>query len=238
MEIYERLSRVYDLGWSDFALKYLDFVENIIDERFLHKAKILDLACGTGNLALALGKRGHTVHGVDICPQMINKARLKTTGLPGITFDVCDMVQFTSFEKYDIVLCTFDSINYLCELNDVNTLFLRVATVLNKSGIFVFDSNTTRHYINRHHGTHQREFNGESFIHKCRYDPDKKEAVTEFIFPDGARETHRQRPYDLAELEPMLNELNLFVVKTFSRLDQSPYDKDSERIFCVAERRD
>ena len=199
---------------------------------------MLDLACGTGNLALALAKRGHTVHGIDICPQMIDRARLKTTGMPGVTFDVCNMVDFSSMEKFDITLCTFDSVNYLCNLNDLETLLLRVATVLNKSGIFIFDSNTDHHYINRHHGTHQREFDGESFLHKCRYEPDKKEAVTEFIFPDGAKEIHYQRPYDLAELEPLLNDVNLFVIKSFSRFDRTPYDETSERLFCVAERRD
>jgi demethylmenaquinone methyltransferase/2-methoxy-6-polyprenyl-1,4-benzoquinol methylase len=41
--------------------------------------RVLDVATGTGNLALELAKRGGSVVGVDFCPQMIEQGRRKTS---------------------------------------------------------------------------------------------------------------------------------------------------------------
>ena len=235
--IYGRLSQVYDLGWGDFASKYIGFIEEILTEQDLTRARILDLACGTGNLAVALARTGHIAHGLDLSPEMIDVARSKAADLPGVSFDVQDMVDFRLAGIFDLVTCTYDSVNYLTDVAQVRGLFRRVAECLAETGRFIFDANTDYLYTNRHKGTHRRELGGQVLVQKCSYDRQKREAVTVFEFGDGGTETHVQRPYDLPELEPLLTENGLRVVGAYSWFDKTPFRPGSERLICVAEKR-
>jgi SAM-dependent methyltransferase len=52
---------------------------------------VLDVACGTGNLAIPAARAGATVTGVDIAPNLIAQARLQACAVGGrIAFDVGD----------------------------------------------------------------------------------------------------------------------------------------------------
>lgn len=236
MKIYERLSQVYDLGWGQFALQYVSLISQLLDERGVKPARILDLACGTGILAVELANRGHLVHGIDISPEMIKIAKSKSVGLSNLSFDVQDMTQFCVKGEFDLVMCTFDSVNYLLNIDDVRKMLYRVAGALRESGILVFDSNTNQLYANARKEAQERELGGEYFVQKVGYEPTKKEATIIFEFSDGTMEVHKQRPYDLAELEPILACAGLRVVHMFSGFDKEPYSPGSERLICVAER--
>jgi SAM-dependent methyltransferase len=233
---YERLSEVYDLEWGRFSQQYSGLISELLSERAITRAKVLDIACGTGGLAVELAKSGHSVYGLDISPQMIRKAKSKSMGLSAIAFEVQDMREFSVPDHFDLVVCAFDSVNYLLDPGAVRQTFLRVAEALRDSGLFAFDSNTDRLYVNRHKGEHRRELGGEVFMQKCVYNPKKPEAKTIFEFSDGEREIHIQRPYDLPELEPLLSEAGLQVIRTFADFDRTPFDSGSERLICVAEK--
>jgi SAM-dependent methyltransferase len=67
-------------------------------------ARVADLGCGTGSLSVLLAEQGHRVSGIDLSPQMVQRARAKAEsrgldvevtvgdaaqpGLPAATFDV------------------------------------------------------------------------------------------------------------------------------------------------------
>lgn len=236
VKIYECLSQVYDLDWGNFAKQYVTLVNQLLGERGIAQARILDLACGTGTLAVELTKDAHFVHGIDISPQMIEIAKSKSFGLSNVSFKVQDMAQFHVKGRFDLITCTFDFINYLLTTDDVKAMFGWVSAALYESGIFVFDSNTERLYANRHKGTYERELGGESFVQKLSYSPKNREATTVFEFSDGTVEIHKQRPYDLPELKPLLANAGLRIVDTFSWFDRRPYTSESERLICIAER--
>jgi SAM-dependent methyltransferase len=236
MRIYERLSQVYDVGWGRFAEQYLSLIDQLLADYHIKRASILDVACGTGILAISLASRGHIVHGIDISSDMVALAKSKSLNVPNVSFEVQDMTRFVVQDEFDLITCTFDSLNYVLNIADVEAMFIRVAVSLKKSGLFVFDSNTSRHYINVGNGSQKRELGDQSFVHKWSYDTIKKEAVTTFEFADGSKEIHRQRPYDLAELSPVMTESGLHAVETWSWFDRSPYNARSARLFCVAEK--
>ncbi|WP_436533841.1 class I SAM-dependent methyltransferase [Actinoplanes sp. HUAS TT8] len=58
-------------------------------EHGIRGPKVLDLGCGTGDLACTLARRGYHVTGIDISPTAIERARAKATGLTA-RFDVQD----------------------------------------------------------------------------------------------------------------------------------------------------
>jgi len=236
LKSYERLSRFYDAGWGDFAIHYVSLIKELLRERYTAKAQILDLACGTGILALELARCGHTVHGIDISPEMIDIAKKKATGLPDLSFAVRDMTAFSLDSKFDMVTCTYDSINYLRLLRDVRKLLYNVASVLNDGGLFIFDSNTKYLYMKHADELTKREINGEEFIHRCKYTTRGNVAVTAFSFSDGTYEIHRQRPYSYDELHPLLNNARFRVLQLFSWFEHIPYSSDSPKFFCVAEK--
>lgn len=55
-------------------------------------ARVADLGCGTGSVALLLAEAGHHVHGLDLAPRMIAAARSKATAAGArVTFDQGDI---------------------------------------------------------------------------------------------------------------------------------------------------
>lgn len=69
-------------------------------------ARIADLGCGTGTLALLLAEEGHRVDGLDLSPEMVRRASAKAGTFPGVEVTVGDAA-VPPFEAgaYDVVLC-------------------------------------------------------------------------------------------------------------------------------------
>jgi len=236
MKNYERLSQVYDYGWYKFPEQYLGLIEELLDEHDIREARILDIACGTGMLAISLAKRGHVVQGIDISQEMIALARSKSAGMLNVSFEVQDMTDLMVHDKFDLITCAYDAINYVLDIDGLKTMFARVALSLDKSGLFVFDSNCNQHYVNQGNGSYKIAIGQQYIFIKWSHDPVTRERTTIFQFPDGSEEIHRQRPYDLSEIDPVLKESNLYPVHTWSGFDKSPYNDQSAWLYCVAKK--
>lgn len=241
MKAYDRLVRFYEPEWSSFAERFAPMVDELIRRHIGEGASVLDVACGTGTLALALAARGHTVHGVDHSEPMVDRARADSHGIGTVSFSVGDMRGPLPPDRadggsggFDAATCTFDSINYLTAPQDVLAMFRAVASALRDGGLFVFDSNTERMYRTHEDGIYERDAGGEVFYQETFYEPGAGQATTVFRFDDGAIEVHRQRPYCLTELEPLLKRAGFGVIETYSGIAFEPYDEDCDRIVVVA----
>lgn len=233
---YQRLSRFWDAGWSDFSIQYVDWINELLHERGIKCGNILDIACGTGILAIELARYGHFVHGIDISPEMIDIAKSKASGLPNVSFSLQDMASFNTNEQYDLVACTFDSINYIRRLRDLRIMFFHIASILRLNGLFAFDSNTKHLYLSHSGETEMLKLNKESFLQECKYCSSRKENITKFAFPDGTYEIHRQRPYDFNQLKPLLERAGFHVLHLYSWFEKIPYSTTTPKLFCVAEK--
>lgn len=133
---YRALSRFYDRLMGDFPYRaYVDYIAPRVGE------KALDLACGTGEIALALAKAGLNVHGVDLSQEMLNLAvdKARRAGVT-VTFEAGDLRKF-AITHYDVVTCASDGLNYV-PTKDIKPLMQRVAVCMDGDGRFVFDVST------------------------------------------------------------------------------------------------
>lgn len=235
LPIYHRLGHVYDLDWGRFSSRCVDLVVTLLRERGLARAPVLDLACGTGILAVALAEKGHTVHGIDISPAMIEKARQPTT-TANVHFEAQDMARFEASGPFDLVTCTYDSVNYLCGQRTLRCFFRRVAQVLSDHGLLIFDATTEQLARSMPQGTEHRELGGIRFLHRFHYHVLHGELRTIFEFPDGTREVHRQYPHSPTLLQELLLNAGMVVTRLFSGYDGAEYYPDAERVVYVAER--
>ncbi|RKP54025.1 methyltransferase domain-containing protein [Cohnella endophytica] len=62
--------------------------------------RIIDFGCGTGDLAARIAASGADVHGVDISPEMVERARDK---YPQLTFECSDVTKWRAKKPYDAV---------------------------------------------------------------------------------------------------------------------------------------
>ena len=117
-----------------------DYMEAVFG-RFLAQrpCSILDIACGTGSLALTLAKRGYEVTGLDVSSAMLREARAKSRGgMKPIRYVHAGMREFDLGRKFDAALCV-NGFSHLVRVNDVLSHFRTVRRHLNPGGIYVFD---------------------------------------------------------------------------------------------------
>ncbi len=212
---YTSLSAYYDEGWGTFALSYLPFLLEEIERRSLQSPRLLDICCGTGLLAKALAEKGIHVVGVDRSEEMIKCARKNCSDIPFVEFNLCEMTEIAFESEFDLITCTFDSINYLLESADLLKFFNRVAAALKSEGQFIFDSNTHNSYSSWSQGEYteiRKEISGVPFRQLLKFDPQRSLAEIKFEFPNGASEVHFQRPWDEEVLREILSDSGLSVV--------------------------
>lgn len=82
---YVKLSQIYDGFWGKFSLDYIPFIRDITDSPGYNIDTILDLACGTGVLAIELSKEAKTVVGISLTDllQFSYFQKLKNSNFPG-----------------------------------------------------------------------------------------------------------------------------------------------------------
>jgi trans-aconitate 2-methyltransferase len=88
---------VYDESMS-FVSRFGEDIVKWLDPKA--GEKIVDFGCGTGDLAAQIASHGSTVIGVDISPEMVERARAK---YPRITFQCSDGMRWKSEQAYDAV---------------------------------------------------------------------------------------------------------------------------------------
>lgn len=109
---YDQAARVYDFEYPDCTGEELEFLAASAGPA---RSRILELATGTGRVALALARLGHDVTGLDISDGMLARAQAKRELLDPetaarVTFRPGDMAQFQLDTPFDVVIAAFNAL--------------------------------------------------------------------------------------------------------------------------------
>jgi len=138
-----RYAELYDLFYSDKPYQE--------EARFVHRClhqwsdgpvrRLLELACGTGSHALALGKLGYEIVATDNSPDMLARARSKAEKASSrIDFRWQDMRDLDLPDRpFDAAISLFDSIGYTVTNEDLVRTLRGVHRYLRPGGLFVFE---------------------------------------------------------------------------------------------------
>ena len=149
---YDPFAWAYNEHWSGpFAAQVMAALDALLLPGLPRSARILDLCCGTGQLAAKLTGRGFRVTGVDGSPEMLRHARANA---PSADFVHADARSFHLPERFDAVVCTFDSLNHIMNFDELVAVFRNVRAALSPEGRFLFDLNMEQGYLERRPGSH------------------------------------------------------------------------------------
>lgn len=104
--------------------------------------RILDLCCGTGQLAEFFAGNGYTVVGIDSSAAMLAKAEQRCTDqikAGAVRLVHAEATDFIVDGQVDLATCTSDSLNHLPDIDALKQAFSAVREALAPGGYFVFD---------------------------------------------------------------------------------------------------
>lgn len=246
----------YSAPYTKFAAAYDKIMDNVDYIRwanymlslFMHyrlePQRILELACGTGNVMVELAKHGYEMWGLDRAKEMIEitKKKADKSGKEVNLFHG-DMLNFSFDVKFDAVLCLYDSINYMLNRKELTKVFENVYSVLRSNGLFIFDVTTERNIVQHFHlqtfAENQEDF---SYIWKNRYsyrDKICRTILTFFLrenddFFKRYEELHLQKIFEVDEVEDLLEKTGYKLLSAFDAFTMRKWNKNSDRINFTA----
>lgn len=142
---YETFAPFYDAFTSEYPYdEWLGDLEQWARESGVPGRRLLDVACGTGNSFLPMLARGYEVVGCDLSPSMLARARAKAAGRAQVV--AADMRALPWRERFDLVTCIDDSMNYLLSTADLVAALHSICKALAPGGLAMFDTNSLAAY--------------------------------------------------------------------------------------------
>ncbi len=101
--IAEFYAQTYDQSVPDWPGE-IDFYRGLASHLQAGDDGLLEVACGTGRVAIRLAEAGSRVTGLDISPEMIEQARANSRGLTNVRWVQADMRGFGLGDTYGLVV--------------------------------------------------------------------------------------------------------------------------------------
>ena len=144
MNAYHDLATSYDSLTLDVDYDgVVAFYMELLARDGLKPRTAVDLACGTGSVAVRLAQMGMAVTAVDMSEEMLCVAAQKAAEMENRPVFVCQKLQQLHLPRaVDLAVCALDSLDYILDPNDCKTAIARIYKALNPGGCFIFDVNT------------------------------------------------------------------------------------------------
>ena len=243
---YRDFAPLYDaLTFDVDYTKIIEFIHGLLKKNGLESGLVLDLACGTGTLTLALSDRGYEMLGADLSEDMLSVARQKN-GAEKILFLNQPMDEFELYGTVDAIVCVLDSINYLTDKEALFKTFRLCANYLNPGGLLIFDVNSEYKFnFILGNQTYTYETDDIFYSWENEFDPDSRLCdlyLTFFCLEDSGLyrridEMHTQRAYSHEELTEALSAAGLSLLNTYDNYSFDAPCSTTERIVYEVKKR-
>jgi SAM-dependent methyltransferase len=215
----------YDADTAEMAVDpVVDFLLPLAD------GGALELAIGTGRIAVPLAARGVRVAGIDLSPDMVAELRKKTDDIPVV---LGDMTTTRVDGTFSLVYVVFNSINNVTTQDGQVAVFENAAAHLDPGGCFVVEV-----------GVRNRQalevFDlSDTHVGVDEYDADTQRLVSHhFTLRDGEWERISMpfRSVSPAELDLMARLARLRLRERWADWDRSPFTAGSRKHVSVWEK--
>ena len=144
MNAYHALASSYDRLTNDVNYATIvAFYHEILNKEGVAPRSAIDLACGTGSVALLLTEKYDRVLGVDMSEEMLTVAFQRALEQEKRPTFICQQLQQLRLPRaVDLAVCALDGLDYILDPADCQEAIRRVYKALNPGGIFIFDVNT------------------------------------------------------------------------------------------------
>lgn len=208
--------------------------------RYLPEARtLLELGCGTGAILTGLAPP-FAVTGLDRSAEMLAIAAER---MPGVRLVRADMTAFSLPDRFDVVICVFDTLNHLAAVELWQALFDRAHDHLSERGLLIFDVNTVgrlaglataRPYVD--------EFDGNVVLMTVRPAGGTLSLWETRIFERQSDDQYRLHHERIYELGVPLDQIRTMLADRFDLLEESSLDgtavsDEANRVFFVFRRR-
>lgn len=194
-------------------------------------ASILELAAGTGRLAIPLAELGHDVTGLDVSVAMLERLRTADTD-QRVTTVVGDMVDDIPTGPFDVIFVAYNSLFMLTEPASQASCFSAVAAALAPTGAFVVEAFVPYDPPRSGQSTEIRVLTADRVVLAVSItDPDAQQVSGQYVdLVDG--QPVRLRPYFLrystpTELDGFAADAGLRLAERFEDMQRTPFDDDS-----------
>ena len=226
--LYDEIAAFYD-PWSRSVTEDVGFY---VDEALAAGGPVVELAVGTGRIAVPIAQAGIEVIGVDSSPGMLAVARsaADAAGVADrIDFRVGDLREPPVAERVPLVVCPFRSLLHM-ETGEEKLRALRAAReLLEPEGRFVFDvfapsrediEETDGRWLEREPGIFER----------ADWDEGSR-TLTLSVRSNGATTSFGLHWLSVPEWLGLLEAAGLAVKAVYGWFDRRPYDGEEDMIF-------
>jgi SAM-dependent methyltransferase len=246
--IYRRYAEAYvKAGQGRWSLQSVPWVTRVFELQDAHPRSLIDVACGSGEFALAMAQRGMQVTGVDQSPEMLAIARrnAQDKNVP-ITLLEQDMRRLELPVPVDVATCLYDSLNYAVTDTDFRQALGSIAGVVRPGGLFLFDMSTIQGLATRWGNrvwliqdneealeVDQSEFDYDAGIATLRVNAFLRR---ERDLYERIREIHRERGYAVPMIDRELEAAGFDVLGRWSSPEFGELTPQTGRVFYAARR--
>lgn len=243
MDIYNKFAKVYDELMNDFDYKeWFNYIEAIFKKYKKDPKKVLEMACGTGNLSEYFAEDGYKLTSFDLSDEMLARAYDKLNRYKNVKLLKQDMIDFKFSGNFEAIVSICDSVNYILKQDDLVKTFKNVYDHLEDGGIFIFDINSY-YKLSKTLGNNIFIEDREDIFYTWENSFDEKTNICDFYLTFFLKqeeeykrfdEHHREKAYKLGEV---LEALKLAGFKTRHMYDCFTFDtpiEKTERVNFIA----